>query len=306
MSKLSKTKTFSQWMRSYKGQKIITVAVFMLIPLALLLTFTYIPAINLTRYSVEIRNRYGNTVEFAGIDNFESIFTRGEYMIAFANTGFYLIGYFIQIILSLFIASILCSKIKFSNFFKGVLFFPYMMNIVAVALIFRLFFQKGNGINNAEGTLNSILILFGQEPSNWLSTKIVVNICLVFVSAWRNIGFFTIIFMAAIHSISKSVYGAAAIDGVNRRQRLWYIIIPNIRPIITLQILLAIRGAFGVFNLPYIITGGKYGSSTFIMKTIETAFIFDKIGLASAMAVVLLFIFVVITLVQESISKEDK
>ena len=305
MLKSSHKKLFIRAINSFNGQKKITVFLFMLIPLFLLITFTYIPAVNLIRYSVERRDRFGYSIQFTGLENFISIFTRSEYMIAFKNTTFYLLGYLIQFVLSLLLALILCSKIKGLGFIKDLIFFPYMLNIVAVALIFKHFFNSGDGVFNAEGTLNSLLLLFGYEPFKWLSTEFIVNICLVFASIWKNIGLSTIIFMSAIQSIPKAIYDAAILEGANRRKILKYIILPNIRPIIALQILLAVRGAFGVFEIPYIMTAGKFGSSTLVIKTVETAFIFDKVGLASAMAVLLLIIIVIMTLIQKTITKEE-
>lgn len=77
------------------------------------------------------------------------------------------------------------------------------------------------------------------------------------------------------------------------------------KPIISLQLILAVKGAISVFEVPYIITGGKNGTSTFVIKTIDTAFIYKKMGLASAMAVVLLIIIIVVTLIQQAFFKEN-
>ena len=299
-------RTFPQWLKGYTGQKYITTVLFLLIPLALLILFTLIPAFNMGVYSFQKRDQLGVSVEWVGFDNYIRLFTDESYLKTFANSIYYLFGSFVQLALALFIATLLCSKIKFSNFFKGVLFFPYMMNGVAVSLIFRRFFQKGDGITNTEGTLNSILIMLGMEPVKWLSNPDIVNFCLVFASIWRYIGFDIVMFIGAIQSISPDIYEAADLDGANAWQRFRYIIFPSIRPIVALQLILAIKGAVSVFEIPYIITGGRSGTSTFVIKTIETAFQYQKIGLASAMAIVLLAIILVITAIQKAFFKERK
>lgn len=299
-------RTFLQWLKGYTGQKYITTVLFLLIPLALLILFTLIPAFNMGVYSFQKRDQLGVSVEWVGFDNYIRLFTDESYLKTFANSIYYLFGSFVQLALALFIATLLCSKIKFSNFFKGVLFFPYMMNGVAVSLIFRRFFQKGDGITNTEGTLNSILIMLGMEPVKWLSNPDIVNFCLVFASIWRYIGFDIVMFIGAIQSISPDIYEAADLDGANAWQRFRYIIFPSIRPIVALQLILAIKGAVSVFEIPYIITGGRSGTSTFVIKTIETAFQYQKIGLASAMAIVLLAIILVITAIQKAFFKERK
>ncbi len=305
-SATAKKRTLVEWLKGYTGQKYMITILFLLIPLALLVLFTLIPAFNMFIYSFQKRDQLGVTVEWVGLDNFVRLFTDDSYLKTFANSIYYLFGSFIQLSLALFIATLLCSKIRLANLFKGVMFFPYLMNGVAVSLIFRRFFQKGDGITNTEGTLNSILEMVGADPVKWLSDPSIVNFCLVFVSIWRYIGFDIIMFIGAIQSISPEIYEAADLDGANSWQRFWYIIFPSIRPIVALQLILAIKGAASVFEIPYIITGGRSGTNTFVIKTIETAFQYQKIGLASAMAIVLLAIILIVTGIQKLCFRERK
>ena len=149
-------------------------------------------------------------------------------------------------------------------------------------------------------------MLFGADPIKWLSNTDIVNWCLVFASVWRYIGFDIIMYIGAIQSISPDIYEAADLDGANSWQRFRYIIFPGIRPIIALQLILAIKGSISVFEIPYIITGGRFGTSTFVIRTIDTAFTYQHVGLASAMAVVLLAIILIVTGIQKAIFKEDK
>lgn len=299
-------RTLAQWLRGYTGQKYMTTLLFLLIPLVLLILFTLIPAVNMGIYSFQQRDQLGVSWNWVGFDNYARIFTDDAYLSTFQNSLYYLVGSFLQQILALLIASVLCSKIKLAGFFKGILFFPYMMNGVAVSLIFRRFFQKGDGITNTEGTLNSIFMLFGLDPVKWLSDPSLVNYCLVFASIWRYIGFDIIMYIGAIQSISPDIYEAADLDGANAWQRFRHIVFPSIRPIVSLQLILAVKGAISVFEIPYIITGGRSGTSTFVIKTIETAFQYQKIGLASAMAIVLLAIILVVTGVQKAVFRERR
>lgn len=298
--------TLLQWIRGYTGQKYLLTILFLLVPMVLLVLFTLIPAANMLIYSFQKRDQLGVSVEWVGFDNYVRLFTDESYLTTFGNSIYYMFGSLIQLSLALFIATLLCSKIKFANVFKGVMFFPYLMNGVAVSLIFRRFFQKGDGITNTEGTLNSIIEMFGGDPIKWLSDPNIVNFCLVFVSIWRYIGFDIIMFIGAIQSISPEIYEAADLDGANAWQRFWYIVFPSIRPIIALQLILSIKGAASVFEIPYIITGGRSGTNTFVIKTIETAFQYQKVGLASAMAIVLLAIILIVTGIQKACFRERK
>lgn len=300
----ARRRTPAQWLRGYTGQKYMTTFLFLLIPLVLLILFTIIPAVNMGIYSFQQRDQLGVSWEWVGFENYARIFTDDAYLSTFKNSLYYLVGSFLQQAFALLIASVLCSKIKFPGLFKGILFFPYMMNGVAVSLIFRRFFQKGDGITNTEGTLNSIFMLFGLDPVKWLSDPSIVNYCLVFASIWRYIGFDIIMYIGAIQSIAPDIYEAADLDGANAWQRFRYIVFPSIRPIVSLQLILAVKGAISVFEIPYIITGGRSGTSTFVIKTIETAFQYQKIGLASAMAIVLLAIILVVTAVQKAVFRE--
>lgn len=294
-------RTFGQWLRGYTGQKYMTTALFLLIPLALLVLFTIIPFINMFVYSFQKRDQFGVDVTWVDLENYVTLFTEPTYFNALFNSLYYFVGSIVQLGTALFIATILCSKIKLAGVFKGIIFFPYMMNGVAVALIFQRFFK-----GDSQGTLNSIMSLFGAGSIKWLSNTAINNWCLVYASIWRYIGFDILMFISAIQSISPDIYEAADLDGANTWQKFWYIIWPGIRSIIALQLILAVKGAVSVFEIPYIITHGRFDTSTFVISTIDTAFEYKKVGLASAMAVVLLFIIIIVTAIQKLAFREKK
>ncbi len=298
-------RSFWQWIKTYEGQKVFTTILFLLIPVILLVLFTFIPAGNMILYSFQERDRYGLDAKWVGLENYKTVLTNPDYFLTFKNSIYYLLGSFAQQALALLLASILCSRIKFRNFFKGVLFFPYMMNGVAVSLIFMRFFALGDGIVTQTGTVNSIIKAFGGDPVKFLSDPNIVNYCLVFISIWRYIGFDIVMYIGAIQSINSDIYEAADLDGANPWQRFRYIVFPSIKPIISLQLILAVKGAISVFEIPYIITEGKFGTSTFVIKTHETGMVFQKVGLASAMAVILLIIIIIVTLIQKYFFREE-
>lgn len=115
-----------------------------------------------------------------------------------------------------------------------------------------------------------------------------------------------LIFLGAISSIGKDIYEAAEIDGANRWHQFMHIILPSIKRILQLNLILAVSGAIGVFEIPYVMTGGSNGSSTFVIQTVDVAFKYSKVGLASAMAVVLLGIVIIVTILQRVLIKEEK
>ena len=199
--------------------------------------------------------------------------------------------------MALYFATILSFKTKGANFFKGVLFFPYLMNGVAISFIFLYFYRPG-------GTLDSFLNLVGLGGlvQLWLRNPNIINFSLAGVSIWRYMGYAFILFLGAIQSITPEYYEAAEIDGANKWQQFKYIIFPSILKIVELNMILAISGSISVFEIPYVMTHGGNGSMTFVIKTVNLAFKNQKFGLASAMATVLLLIVIMVTLVQKDFS----
>ena len=300
-------KGIAQWSKPYAGKKFYTSILFLALPIILLVTFTFIPALDMVIFSFQNRDPYGTNPTYAGFSNYVTIFTDKDYLETFKNSLYYLVGSFIQQALALLLASILCSKIRAKGLFKGILFFPYLMNGVAVSIIFQRFFLKGQKGLTPDGTLNTILTTLGLDPILWFDVDkpFLANCCLVFISIWKYIGFDIIMYIGAIQSISPDLYEAADLDGANPWQNFRYIVFPSIKPIISLQLILAVKGAISVFEIPYITTKGMMGTTTFVIKTINTAFSLKKVGLASAMGIVLLIITIIVTFIQKYFFRED-
>lgn len=286
---------------SYKTQRKLIIVLFSLIPVTLLFTFSYLPVFNMFKYSFTDWNGYSKHYDYVGFDNYKTIFTDSKYFTVFKVSLYYFVGSFVQMAIALYFATILSFKVRLKNFFKGVLFFPYLLNGVAIGFIFLFFFRP-------DGTLDTLMQSFGlgEYTQGWLLNPNIINISLSGASVWRYMGFNFIIFLGAISSIGKDVYEAADIDGANRWHQFRHIILPSIKSIVQLNLILAISGAISAFDIPYIMTGGSNGSNTFVIQTVNTAFKFNKLGLASAMAVLLLFIVIIVTLLQKLLIKEDK
>jgi multiple sugar transport system permease protein len=284
---------------SYDAQRRVIIILFSIVPVALLITFAYIPVANMFYYSFTDWNGFSDK-EFVGFENYLTIFTDPEYFVVFKVSLYYFFATFVQMGLALYFATILSFNVRFKNFFKGVLFFPYLLNGVAIGFMFLFFFRP-------EGTLDTVLnaLGLGEFIQLWLGNPDIINISLAGTSIWRYMGFNFIIFLGAISSIPKDVYEAAEIDGANKWHQFRYIILPSIRRIIQLNLILAISGALSAFEIPYIMTAGANGSKTFVIQTVDIAFKYGKVGLGSAMAVVLMIIVIVVTLIQKKFFKED-
>ncbi|WP_017813116.1 carbohydrate ABC transporter permease [Paenibacillus shenyangensis] len=286
---------------NYSTQRKIIIAAFSAIPMILLITFSYLPVFNMFKYSFTDWNGYSKHMDYVGFQNYKRIFSEPEYFAVFKVSLYYFFATFVQMGLALYFATILSFSTRFKNFFKGVLFFPYMLNGVAIGFIFLFFFRP-------DGTLDTLLnaLGLGHYIQLWLGNPNIINYSLAGASVWRYMGFNFIIFLGAISSIDRDVYEAADIDGANRWHQFRHIILPSIGKIVQLNIILAVSGAISAFDIPYIMVGGSNGSETFVIQTIDLAFKYSKLGLASAMAVILLFIVVIVTAAQRMLVKEEK
>ena len=133
----------------------------------------------------------------------------------------------------------------------------------------------------------------------WLKDQQVNNISLVATSVWRYFGQNMVLFIGAIMSVDSELYEAAMLDGANKFQQFKYIIMPSIKTIITLNVILSITGSLSAFEPPYVITSGANGTGTYFVVMHEIAHTQQKVGLASAMAIVLLVIIFVVTILQK-------
>ena len=299
-AKISKPKKIGFKHMSYKTQKKVIIAIFLTIPLLFMLVFTYLPAINMISYSFTSWKGYGDKV-FVGFQNYIDILSDPETFGVFKNSLYYFIGGLIQLALSFVFAVILNSRMKGKGFFKSLFFFPYLVNGVAISLMFLFFFQPS-------GTLDTVLTALGLESliRQWLGDAAYVNFSLAFTSVWRFFGYNFVIFLGALQSISDEVLEAAELDGATEWDKIRYIYIPSVKRIIQLNLILNISGAISVFEMPYIMTGGANGSSTFVIETMNTAFKFNKVGKASAMAVIVMLIVSAVALIQNIFFKEEK
>lgn len=278
----------------------LTPYLFIAAAVGLLLLLTYLPALNMLWYSVNDWTGFGPVDEFVGFENYIQVFTDPKIFSVFGVSLYYFVGSFAQMAIALYFATLLSFHTKFSGFFRGIIFFPYLINGVAIGFVFLYLFQPG-------GTLDTVLGWFGMvDPPQWVGDSSVANYSLAATSVWRYTGLNFVLFLGAIQSIPSELYEAAEIDGASRWEQFRYIIFPGIRRIIGLSFILAIAGALSVFEIPYIMTTGANGTSTFVIQTMQTAFGYRQVGLASAMAVVLLVIVLLVTWLQRRFFPDEK
>lgn len=289
-----KKKTFGEWVGSRDGQKVFVMVAFMIIPLVLLFVFTYLPFAKMFGFSF-YDMKYIGARRFVGLKNYSRVFSRSDCFGALKLSLYYMGGSIVQLVLALYLATILSFKVKGGDIFKGFMFFPFLINGIAIGFIFKFFYTRGF-------VFDTVLQWCGFQLDNlpyWLRDQRINNISLVGTSVWRYFGQNMVLFIGAIMSVDSELYEAAMLDGANKFQQFIYIILPSIKTIITLNIILSITGSLSAFEPPYVITDGANGTGTYFIVMHEIAHTQQKVGLASAMAVVLLMIIFAATILQK-------
>lgn len=291
-------KSFGEWLKSRKGQKWIVIITFMFVPLLLLTVFTYVPFFKMVQFSF-YKMKYIGPRTFVGLKNYKEVFSRSECFKSLYVSLYYMGGAVIQLALALFFATLMVFKTKGESFFKGAMFFPYLICGIAVGFIFKFFYARGF-------VLDSILQALGiklEDIPYWLQDKKINNISLAATSVWRYTGQNMILFLGAMMSVDSDLYEAASLDGANKWHQFRYIILPSIKSIVVLNLILSISGSLSAFEPPYVITGGTFGTATYFVMMNSLAHEKGKIGLAAAMAVVLMGLIFIVTIFQQVVMK---
>ena len=289
-----KKRTFSEWIKSRDGQKVLVMVAFMVVPLILLAVFTYIPFGEMVNFSF-YNMKYIGARKFVGLKNYAKVFSRDDCFGALKLSLYYMGGSVVQLSLALYLATLLSFKVKGGNLFKGFMFFPFLINGIAIGFIFKFFYTRGF-------VFDTVLQWCGFQLDNlpyWLKDRSINNISLVGTSVWRYFGQNMVLFIGAIMSVDNELYEAAMLDGANKFQQFKYIIMPSIKTIFVLNVILSISGSLSAFEPPYVITDGANGTGTYFVVMHEIAHTQQKVGLASAMAVVLLGIIFIVTIFQK-------
>ncbi|WP_137652508.1 carbohydrate ABC transporter permease [Bifidobacterium moukalabense] len=270
------------------------IVAFCAVPVALLVIFTYWPFGSMIGYSF-YKMKYIGPRQWVGLKNYIDVFTRPDTLSSLKLSLYYMAGALIQVALALYLSSILAFKVRCGNAFKAIYFFPYLINGIAVGFIFKFFYTRGY-------VFDTVLQWCGFQLDNlpyWLKDQSVNNWSLVGASIWRYLGQNVILFIGAMMSIDQSLYEAAEIDGANKFQQFRHIILPGIKTILVLNIILSITGSLSAFEGPYVITTGANGTATYFVRMDRIAHTSQKVGLASAMAIVLLIIILICALLQQ-------
>ncbi|HIW31911.1 MAG TPA: sugar ABC transporter permease [Candidatus Paenibacillus intestinavium] len=257
--------------------------------------FTAYPVINAFIISLQDYKPLGST--YVGVENFKESLTDGLFWKALKNTGIYtLLTVPFNIFLSFAIAVlILPFKKRTQTIFKAIYYLPAVASGVALAVVWLWIFDPLKS-----GIANQIVMFFGLENQNWLGSSATAMLSLVIMSWLSSHGTAIIIYLAALLGIDNSYYEAAEIDGANFLQKLWFIVIPFLKPTTLFLLVTGMIGSFQVFQNAYLMTGGGPDHATTMVGLLifNNAFTYFEFGEAAAQSLMLAAIIAIISFIQ--------
>lgn len=224
--------------------------------------------------------------EFIGVANYVKLFNNPVFYKVLWNTFIYLfIAVPILAIFPLFLAVLINQKIKGVTLYKILIYLPVIVSIVVAAIAFKWLYAD-------QGILNYVVTSLGFKSIGWLTDPNYALYSVIIVTIWKGIGYYMIIYLAALMSVPNELYEACDIDGASFLTKHLTVTVPHIMPTIALVTTISAISAMKVFAEIYVMTkGGPLNSSkTIVYYIYERAFENLDLGIASAMAVVLLII----------------
>jgi multiple sugar transport system permease protein len=300
----------------YRGIEIRRAAFFILPTYIIIFTFIIIPIFFAFYLSFNKWNLLGS-MKFTGLSNYKKLFSSEEFWKAVVNTFYYsFITVPVGIIISLFLAVLLNSKIKGIQVYRTIYFMPVMTSVVASAFIWQWIFQSHNGIlnyligligikplswlNEPRGLFTVIFESINMRLPKWLGGPSVTLVAISIMTIWKNTGYYMIIFLAGLQNIPKTLYEAAEIDGASKVKAFFSITLPILSPTTYFVLIMSVIVSFQVFEQVAVTTqGGPLNSSLVLVYFIyQKAFKFLEVGYASSAAFILFAIVLVLTVFQ--------
>ena len=266
---------------------------FLLPALMLLVVFFFIPFFQTVILSFQDYRSDIYNATYVGLQNYIALFKNPIFYKVLINTFLYLIvAVPILAIFPLFLAILLNREIRGLTLYKILIYLPVVVSIVVAAIAFKWLYAD-------QGILNYIAESFGLSPIGWLTDPRWSLYSVIIVTIWKGIGYYMMIYLAALMSVPKELYEACDIDGASFLRKHLTVTIPHIMPTIALVVTISSISAMKVFAEIYVMTkGGPLNSSkTIVYYIYERAFENLDLGYASAMAVVLLVIVMIFSLI---------
>lgn len=242
--------------------------------------------------------------QWVGLDNFRELLEDDRLKVTFGNTIFYVAAATILINVCALILAILINRNlpkMIQTLLRSLFFFPSLVGLVYISVIWQALFQKDTGI------VNYYLSFVHPEASiDWLNSYSLSKFTVVFVDLWRNVGFALLIYLAALQSVPQELLEAADVDGASALTKQRRIVIPLITPSIFFNVTMTIIGSFQIYESIIVLTGGgpDDSSRSIVMYIAEIAFQQYRLGYASAIATILFVLVLIATGLQFALRRK--
>lgn len=280
-------------MKRTRGRRLAMVYLFLLPSLAIFMLYRIIPigwnfVLSFQEWKVIAAN------EWVGLEHYADMFTDPIFWQSFRNTlVYFFLGSPLAIVLAIIIATLVNNPLRGRNVYRVIVFLPYPITPVAIAIIWQWLYNKDVGLINF--VLREIGLVEAGIP--FLQSFDLALPSVILTSIWQVLGYFVILVLAGLQTIPKDLYESAELDGASALAQFFRITIPLIRPTIFLCFIVGIINSFTVFDMVWVMTRGGPGHATEILITniYKNAFTFNKIGYAAAMTVFMFVFLLVVT-----------
>jgi multiple sugar transport system permease protein len=259
-----------------------------------LIVFTYGPVLAAFGLSFT-KGDYISTPKWIGLGNYQALLKDDLFWTSMRNTLYYVGGVVpAGLILSLLLALAMNQKLRGIVIFRSIFFLPTISSSVAISLMWLWIY------NPEFGVLNFLLRLVGIKGPAWLSSSEWAMPAIIIMATWRGLGYNMLIYLAGLQGIPDVYYEAAEIDGAGGWAKFRHITVPLLSPTTFMLLILNVIGAFQVFEYTYVMTQGGpvYATLTIVLHIYNNAFRSFVMGYASALAYVLFFILLGLTIIQ--------
>lgn len=239
---------------------------------------------------------------WVGLRNYRLLLEDRVFIQALQNTVYFTVATVIlQTTIPLLVANLINSGIKGGALFRLIFFLPVIISLTITGMLWRMILEPNFGM------LNEMLRNLGLQDWTqlWLADRDLVIPCIIFVSVWQSLGFYLVIFFAALQSISEDLYEAASIDGANAWHRFRHVTVPMLRGTIIVVVVLNTINGIKVFDQVWVMTAGgpNHASETLGTYLYRTAFGAQgssnpQLGYATAIAMLILLASFVFSIIQ--------
>lgn len=273
---------------------------FLLPIIAVFVVLSLVPMIQTVYFSFTDFDGYSMDMDWVGLDNYIRAFSDSSTLQGLGFTVLYAVVVTLGVTaLAIPLAVVLNKKFVGCNFVRSVFFFFSVPSLAIMGMVWQYIFSPLD-----HGVVNTVLNFFGIESMSWLSDSGLAKFCVIFVGIWAQIGWHATLYLAFLQSIPADLYEQATVDGANSIQKFVHITLPQLTPGIVTSTFLLMSGGLKVYDLPYTLTSGGPGYSTYTVtqSIIQQGIGQSQYGLGSALAVLFFIATAIVMFLQIGIS----